>query len=97
MACPYNVVGAVREPPLQGYTGDFRGSRCSPKQVSESQHREVGIPGKGKKGICRKGVKNSGNELKDLLKTKDVIRYRVQKRTENELKTNWLLRAKRSK
>jgi len=64
---------------------DFEGRRCSPKQASGSQDREVGIPGAGKKGICRKDVRNRGNELKDLLKTKDVRLCSVQKRTENEL------------
>jgi hypothetical protein len=39
--------------------------------------------------------KNRGNELKDLLKTKGVRLCCMQKRTENELKTNWLLRAKK--
>ena len=53
----------------------------------------MGIPEREKKGICRKDVKNRGNELKHLFKTKELI---ITER-KNELETNWLLRAKISK
>ena len=34
---------------------------------------------------AQKDVKNSGNELKNLLKTKNITLCKVRKRTENEL------------
>ena len=78
-------VGARHGVPVQCRAGVISRGAGVRRSRSESQDREVGTPGAGEKGICRKDVKNRGNELKDLLKTKDVKLCSVQKRTENEL------------
>jgi len=78
----------MENPVITFLVSDSRCPMCAEASVRKPACRTGNPKRRQGQGAQKKDVKNRGNELKNLLKTKDVALFSVRKRTRNELRTN---------